>query len=97
MLIDPTKVVFETKDDIVDYVSKGLFPPTQSQFDQVMHKVKNPDESTDCSLGFRKGKEVIITNEVMSDEEKQILADVLTRVYGNRVQNRNNVDRKSVV
>ena len=89
MLVDPKRVVFETKEDIVDYVTKGFFPPMESNFNEVMNKVRNPDNASDPNLVCKRGKEVIIDNSVVSDEDRQILDEVLTKVYENRVRNRN--------
>ena len=88
MLIDPKRVVFETKDDVIDYVSKGIFPPTEAHFKQVMDKVRTPDEKNDPNLICKKGREVVIDNTVIPESDREVLEDVLTRVYGNRVEKR---------
>jgi hypothetical protein len=91
MLIDPKNVVFETKDDVIDYVSKGIFPPREEHFNQVMNKVRTPDEKNDPTLMCKKGREVVIDNTVIPESDREVLGDVLTRVYGNRVEKRDTI------
>lgn len=87
MFIDPKKIAFETREDIVDYVSRGFLPPPKSHFDQVMDKVRNPDEN-DETISAKKGKEVVIPKTIIK-EDAAILENILTRVYKNRIRNRN--------
>ena len=88
MFINPKKVAFETKDDIIDYVSGGFLPPRQSHFDKVINKVRNPNDSLDPTLECKRGREVVIDDTVIPEGDREVLADVLTRVYGNRIEKR---------
>lgn len=91
MFIDPKKVVFETKDDVIDYVSKGFFPPRESHFNELMNKVRNPDEKNDIALACKKGKEVVIDNTIIPEADRKVLEEVLSKVYENRVETRDTV------
>lgn len=87
MLIDPQYVVFETKEDIVDYITKGILPPKRSHFNKVITKIKCPDNHVYVELN--KGKEVVIEDSVILESERELMEDVMKRVYENRVTNRN--------
>lgn len=87
MLIDPKNIVFETRDDVIDFVTKGFIPPKKSNFEKVMNKVKNPDD--EATFNSNKGKEVTILDSAMNEEERKLLEEMMNRVYGNRVSNRN--------
>jgi len=89
MMVLPKKVVFHNYKDIVDYVSKGL-PPTKENFNQLMNQVRNP--STPEQVSNLKGKEVVIADTVIPSENARALtADILERVYENRISNRNKI------
>lgn len=81
MFIHPKKVVFEDVNDVVDYIDKG-FPPTRKDFEEVLNKMKNPDNATDANILNKHGKETIITNEIARDPD--LIEKVLTRVYENK-------------
>jgi hypothetical protein len=81
MFLDPKKVVFEDVKDIVDYIDKG-FPPSKSDFEEILKKMKNPDNVTDPSILNKQGKETIITDEITNDPD--LIEKVLTRIYENK-------------
>lgn len=87
MLVNPKYVEFESMQDIVDYVSRGFMPPSKKNFHQVIEKVNLPD-SVD-SIENKIGNEVVISEELIDDENRDCLAIALQRVYTNRVRNRN--------
>lgn len=91
MFVDPKRVAFETKEDIIDYVSGGILPPRESHFNKVMEKLKNPQDSTDPTLKCKRGKEVIIDDTVVPEKDREVLANAMARVYGNRVEKRDTV------
>ena len=82
MIISPEKIVFENTTDIVDYVSRGMIP-TRKNFEKVMLKVRCPDETEVAE------DEVYIPNRIFINCDENALNDALTRVYENRVRNRN--------
>jgi CRISPR/Cas system CMR-associated protein Cmr3 (group 5 of RAMP superfamily) len=91
MIIDPKFVRFESKDDLIDYVSKGIFPPPKSNFDAVMQKINNPDE-VDDTFNAKKGHEVIVPNFIFkNDQDRTSLKTTLGRVYKNRKKNQNKI------
>lgn len=85
MLIDPKKLVFETRADIIDYVSRG-FVPHRKYFNAVMSKVANPDAS--FTIPDKITKEVVIPEGIIPDEEKEMFDRVMRRIYDNRARNR---------
>ena len=87
MLIDPKKVQFESKNDVIDYVTRGFIPPRREHFKQVMDKVKNPDPAG-SNQSEKWGNEVTISEEKISEKEREELGDILPKVYENRVRNR---------
>ena len=82
MLIDPKYVKFEKKDDVVDYISKGFLPPRKKYYDQLVAKIQNPDMDI-VDNDPRRGKELLMPADVMTDEEMSIL----DKVYKNRKKN----------
>lgn len=80
----PKHVEFATKDDVVDYVSKGLFPPRKVYYDSVVNKLKDPDPVIDSS---KRGKEVQIHEDVVPLCIREDMIDVLDRIYENRRRN----------
>lgn len=81
MLINPENVVFETENDIIDYVSKGIVP-SRKNFEKVMSKVRIPD--------YEKIEgQVYISKNMFIKCDQETLDFALNRVYKNRVRNRN--------
>ena len=87
MLIDPKKVQFETQNDVIDYITKGFLPPRKEHFDKVIDKVRTPD-NVDYAYQQR-GKEVVISENVISENDRKLIDSILTKVYENRIRNRN--------
>ena len=86
MLAEPSMIAFQTRLDIVDYVSRGLIP-LDPHVGMVITKVRNPD--TRESIPDKVGREVVISEDLFSSErEAEILAEVLERVHENRKRNR---------
>lgn len=85
-IINPEKIVFETNVDIIDYVTRGL-PPTKKNFEKVISKVINPDpdENSTCEVG----KNVYIPGRLFFKCDNDTMEQALTRVYENRIHNRN--------
>lgn len=83
-IIRPERVVFESDADIIDYVSRGMVP-TKRNFEKVMSKLLNPDESD----APRVDGEVRIPQYLLMDCDSETMEFVLRRVYENRVKNRN--------
>ena len=84
MLVKPENVKFESLNDIIDYVGVN-FPPTKDNYDKVVHKIIDPDEN---SVEDSNDK-VVINKKVFERADNETVADVLDRVYENRVKNRN--------
>lgn len=86
MLIKPESVKFESLNDIIDYVGLNL-PPSKENYDKVVHKVVNPDENNIEDSN----DDVIIHKNIFDREDNETVANVLDRVYENRIKNRNNL------
>lgn len=82
MFMDPKRGVFESVEDLVDYVDKGIIP-MPSDYEKLISKVRNPDRVDDPNLQSKRGKEVIVTNQVVGDNS-EVIERVLNRVYENR-------------
>lgn len=70
---------FENKNDVVDYVAGGFFPPTKEEFDKLMVELAEPE------IG---GGDL---SKVIPDDDKTLFINVMNRVHKNRVKTRNNV------
>jgi len=88
MLVEPKRVVFKERSDIVDYITMGFLPPPEEYFHQVMRKVRNPDPDDESSRK-KVGKEVVITEDVIHEEDRDTVESVMKRVYYNRMRNCN--------
>ena len=92
MIVQPERIAFTEQDDIIDYVTKGL-PPTKKNFEKVISKVKNPDNSGDFYYrnAPKAGVEVVINDYVVPYDQRDQLDHTLKRVYKNRIRNRNTI------
>lgn len=84
LTIKPNTIKFETQQDIIDYVTRGMCP-TKKNFDAVMAQVRNPstlprDPET---------KDPYISPDVIPAADREVVAAVMERVYENRKWNRN--------
>jgi len=86
MLIDPKYKVYDSKEDIIDYVTRGFLPPRQAYFDALIEKVRTPDQDV-IENDERQGKEVLISERIINCGGAKTTADVLERVYENRKRN----------
>ena len=89
ILVQPEHVIFNSRQDIVDYVSKGL-PPTKNNFIRLQQALYSPidfngKEHPPCEYG----KDVIINKKVIDNIDIDEFNSILTRVYQNNVRNRN--------
>lgn len=90
MIMSPEKIKFEDRNDIIDYVSKGL-PPTKGNYEKIIAVIKNP--STDES-SQKAGSDVIISKNLLDNSlgkplDPEAFTEVLDEVYKNRVKERN--------
>lgn len=86
LLTRPQRIVFENQDDIVKYVTRGL-PPRKSDFDQVISLVKNP--MSDSEVASATANDIVISERVFFDIDKEQFARVLEKVYKENCRNRN--------
>ena len=84
MLTDPSKIVFESTNDVVDYVSRG-FVPSRKNFERVMLAVRVP---TPDGVIPEKGT-VSVPERLFINCDNNTMNAALQRVYENRVRNRN--------
>ena len=88
MLVNPKRVKFSSKRDVLDYVTKGFFPPRKVHFNRVLDKLRTPDQDNEETRA-KLGREVVILNNIMSEEDRNSLKSVIEDIYANRVRNRN--------
>ena len=79
LLINPKNIIFESKDDIIDYVCAGL-APRKKDFEAVM------DAIADKHSGFDNGITVSQDLFIMGQEEFE---GILRRIYENNRRTRN--------
>ena len=84
MLTNPEKIVFESTDDIVDYVSKGIIP-TRKNFEKIIIKVASPDAYGSTKVDR---ESVHIPEHLFINCDKETMRQAVARVYENRVRNR---------
>lgn len=84
-MINPERIVFESEKDLVDFVARGMVP-RRKDFDKFIVKVRNPDDEHGEGdiTKVRIGKNVFL-----KDYDNEVIDRVLTRVYEDRVHNRN--------
>jgi len=85
LLVDPKSIVFEDRDDIINYVSKGL-PPTKKNFKKVMAACSDP---IDEELNTYSPDDVVIPKELMLSIDREEFISVMQKVYENNCRNRN--------
>lgn len=92
MIINPNRIQFETKNDVIDYVTKGL-PPSRKNFDIAMSVLRNSNEDVVTESEFESDVINVIpmTNNsiIPNDHDREMIDAALTRVYENRIRNRN--------
>lgn len=81
MLGNPKKMVFESTNDVVDYVSKGMIP-SRKNFEKVMLRIRRPDTTHEEG-------QVYIPEHLFINCDNETLNSTLERIYANRVRNRN--------
>lgn len=82
-VFNPKRIVFESEEDVIDYVSRGL-PPTKKNFDQFITAVKSPADELSV-----KGDGVSIPRSIFIECDNATMDIALRRVYANRIHNRN--------
>ena len=95
ILTKPENISFETQNDIIDYVCKGL-PPRKQDFRKVVAAYRNPPA---VDIVDKDGKpinpnykdEVYISPHAIpnNQEAKEAVSKTLDRVYVDRCRNRN--------
>lgn len=92
-MYNPALIKFESTNDIVDYVTKGL-PPTNAQFGALVTAIRFPVDGKETHDGLRPGYDVIIHKDDIEnwrnpDKASEEIIAILTRVHHNRVVARN--------
>lgn len=85
-IISPEKIVFESQEDLVDFVTRGLVP-SKKNFEKVMAKMYYPN--ADDEVRDPNSKELFIPERLFIQCDRDTMNIVLNRVYANRVRNRN--------
>lgn len=88
MKTDSSKLVFETPDDLIDYVTRGI-PPTKKQYSefsqQVHHAPASHVETQDGKNLTSMSQDTFRYSEDMEDAE--FMAKILDRAYQNQCTN----------
>lgn len=88
MITKPEKIKFETSDDIVDYISKGL-PPTKRNYEKIKEAINTPIKIEITDEMLQKQDQVLITQPMVGTLDEDTFLKVCDRVYHNRVKERN--------
>lgn len=86
-IVKPERIVFETESDLIDYVGRGMVP-TKKNFQKFIIKVHNPDDENIYGPGDIT-QVSISKNLFLKDCDPETMDRILTRMYQNRVHNRN--------
>lgn len=79
-------IKFETRNDVIDYVCKGL-PPKKSDYEKLVTTIRCPKEDD----------EIHIDSSVCNEIDVETFTKVLDRVYEDNVRNRNIMIGVSIV
>lgn len=97
IITKPEKIVFETQNDIIDYVGRGL-PPTKKNFSKLKNAIKDANnlreqDSEDYLSTYEDlygdkiaGKDVIVSPHLMLNIDDETFNNILDRMYKNRVR-----------
>ncbi len=96
ILVKPGEISFETQNDIIDYITKGI-PPRKHDFELVMSRFMNPDSDTNIvdengnKISSKSKDDVYISPMAIPTDLKsrELLEKAMERVYANRCRNRN--------
>jgi len=84
MIVKPEQIAFESRNDIVDYVSKGIVP-SRKNFEKVKFAINYPTpEGATPEAG-----QINIPKNLFIDCDNKTMVEILDRVYKNRVKQRN--------
>ena len=82
MISDPKNILFESTNDLVDYVSKGL-PPSKKQYGQFRIALNSPVD--DPEIYAR--QTVAVSRDIVSSFTQEDMYAVFDRVYENQRKN----------
>ena len=87
MIADISKVQFESKGDIVDYVTRGILPPSEKDFSMLIDAITHYGDDNHI---MEEDKQVHLSDELFPKlDEIPIFVYLLRRAYENRKRNRN--------
>lgn len=87
-IVDPKFVEFESEEDIVDYLTRGIIPKRKNA-KKVFNAIKNPLSEEEAKMKI--GSEVIIRDNIIPVNDVDVFERTVKRAYENRVKNRNNM------
>lgn len=91
IITKPEKILFETQDDIIDYIGRGL-PPTKKNFCKLKDAISDVKfdqklkENSTISETKVAGKDVIIPSHLVLNIDDETFNNILDRMYKNRVR-----------
>lgn len=87
-IIDPVFVEFESEEDIIDYLTRGIVPGRKNA-KKVFNAIRNPLTEEEAKIKI--GSEVVIRDNLIPVNDVDIFERTVRRAYENRVKNRNNM------
>jgi len=84
--MNPENIKFESTEDVIDYVTKGL-PPTRKNYEKIVEKIIYPDDPNYPD----NNKEVILSENIFKVTDNETFMHTLDRVYDNRINNLKNI------
>ena len=89
MFVCPKSVMFESRRDIIDYVSKSMIPPTKQQVALLTERIKVPMLKDDSKNESLRGQEVIITDDIVpaTEEGREVFANTIKDIHKNIFDN----------
>lgn len=89
MFIKPERIKFENRNDIIDYVAKGVIP-SKENYNKLSDGIRNPFKTQE-ELNEAKGYQSIIEDHALEGVSREDMSDILYQVYKDRITNRNNI------
>jgi hypothetical protein len=89
MFIKPKRIKFENRNDIIDYVAKGVIP-SKENYNNLSDGIRNPFKAQE-ELDDAKGYQPVIEDYALEGISREDMSDIIYQIYKDRVNNRNNI------
>lgn len=78
-IMNPAQIKFESQDDVIDYVTRGI-PPRKKDFEDLMDSIRDSSDPAN---------HVVVAPGLEFDMDEDAFVNAMNRVYKNRCRNRN--------